>query len=197
MFTGIIEKQDLVHSITEGKVPRLIVTKPASWKFKIGGSVAVDGVCLTVVEQTSNSFSADVVPETLARTTIKYFKTGRIVNLERPLRVGDEIGGHIVQGHVDTRVAVSNIENNGTSREITLTFPLKYKKFVVEKRSVAINGVSLTIAQVGKKTLKIALVPHTLKHTNLGSLNIGDEVNVEFETSINNLEHPLAPSKKK
>jgi riboflavin synthase len=192
MFTGIIERQALVRSMEKGKVARLTVEKPASWKFKLGASVAVDGVCLTVVAQTVHSFSADVVPETLARTTMRSFKKGRKVNLERPLRVGDEIGGHIVQGHVDTRTQVTGITKQGASRELTLAVPLKYKKFVVEKGSVAINGVSLTIARAAPRALTVALIPHTLKETNLGKLKIGDEVNIEFDSR-----HALAVHKKK
>lgn len=193
MFTGITERQALVRSMTGEKVPRLVVTKPASWKFKIGGSVAVDGVCLTVVAQTANLFSMDVIPETLARTTLKSFDTGRMVNLERPLRLGDEIGGHVVLGHVDTRTVVTGVKKRGESRELTLTLPLKYKKSVVEKGSVAVNGVSLTVAQVEMHTFTVALIPHTLTHTNLGNLKKGDEVNIEFDTS----RHFLATHKEK
>ncbi len=193
MFTGIIEKKGVVRSLSEGEVPQLIVAKPESWEFKLGASIAVDGVCLTVVEQTKDSFSADVVPETLARTTMKQFEAGRMVNLERPLRMGDEIGGHIVQGHVDTKVKVASIEERSSSREISLDIPFKYMKFVIEKRSITVNGVSLTIALVGEQTLTIALVPHTLQQTNLGSLSVGDEVNVEFDTSV----YSVAMQKKK
>jgi len=193
MFTGIIERQEVVISMTEGMVPRLIIDKPELWEFKVGGSIAVDGVCLTVIEQTTNSFTADVLPETIERTTLKYFNNGRTVNIERPLRMGDEIGGHIVQGHVDTRIKVIDINRKESSCEIKFSFPEKYKKYVIEKRSVAINGVSLTIARIDKDVLTVALIPHTLQHTNLGGLKIGDEVNVEFDTFI----QPLAPNQKK
>ncbi|MCA9360463.1 riboflavin synthase [Candidatus Nomurabacteria bacterium] len=193
MFTGIIERQGVVISMTEGMVPRLIIDKPELWEFKVGGSIAVDGVCLTVIEQTTNSFTADVLPETIERTTLKYFNNGRTVNIERPLRMGDEIGGHIVQGHVDTRIKVIDINRKESSCEIKFSFPEKYKKYVIEKRSVAINGVSLTIARIDKDVLTVALIPHTLQHTNLGGLKIGDEVNVEFDTFI----QPLAPNQKK
>jgi len=193
MFTGIVENKSLVLSITEGKVPCLTVVKPVSWKFKIGDSVAVDGVCLTVVKQTTDSLSFDVVPETLDRTTVKSFKKGRLVNLERPLRMGDDIGGHMVQGHVDTTMTVVDINKRGVSSEIIFTFPLKYKNLVIEKGSIAINGVSLTIARSDVESLTIALIPHTLEYTNLGNLSVGDEVNVEFDTSI----HTLAQHKEK
>lgn len=183
MFTGIVESQDPVRSITDEEVPRLVVAKPKSWKFKIGASIAVDGVCLTVVSQTADSFSVDVVQETLDRTTIKNFTAGRMVNLERPLRIGDEIGGHIVQGHVDTEVAVVDIKRQGTSCEISLAIPAKYERSVVEKGSIAVNGVSLTVARIEGKILTIALIPHTLQQTNLGGLQVGDKVNIEFDAS--------------
>ena len=184
MFTGIVEEQGTVKSMSDGEVPRLVVSKPDSWEFKIGASVAVDGVCLTVVEQTKDTFSADVVPETVSRSTMRDYKEGRAVNLERPLKVGDEMGGHMVQGHVDNRLKITKVEDLGISREITLDIPEKYLKFVVEKGSIAINGVSLTIARIEGQALTIALVPHTLEHTNLSDLAAGDEVNVEFDSSL-------------
>ena len=184
MFTGIVEEQGTVKSMSDGEVPRLVVSKPDSWEFKIGASVAVDGVCLTVVEQTKDTFSADVVPETVSRSTMRDYKEGRAVNLERPLKVGDEMGGHMVQGHVDNRLKITKVEDLGISREITLDIPEKYLKFVVEKGSIAINGVSLTIARIEGQALTIALVPHTLEHTNLSDLVAGDKVNVEFDTSL-------------
>lgn len=193
MFTGITERKALVRSMEGRKVQRLVVAKPASWKFKIGGSVAVDGVCLTVIAQTASSFSADVVPETLTRTTLRAFKAGRVVNLERPLRVGDEIGGHLVQGHVDAVAVVTGVKKHGASREVTFAIAPKYKKYVVEKGSVALNGVSLTISWVEPRALTVALIPHTLKQTNLGGVRVGDEVNIEFDTS----RHLLATRKKK
>ncbi len=182
MFTGITERQALVRSLSQGSVPRLTIAKPLAWKCKIGGSIAVDGVCLTLVAQSKGSLAFDVVSETLTRTTLQSFTKDRKVNLERPLRVGDEIGGHLVQGHVDARTVVTRITSVGSSRELTLALPARYKKRVVEKGSVAINGVSLTIARIRARTLTVALIPHTLKKTNLGALRIGDIVNIEFDS---------------
>lgn len=182
MFTGITERHALVRSLSQGSVRRLTVAKPLAWKCKIGSSIAVDGVCLTLVAQSKDSLAFDVVSETIKRTTLESFMKGRKVNLERPLRVGDEIGGHIVQGHVDTRTAITRVEQIGSSRELTFALPARYKKRVVEKGSVAINGVSLTTARVQARAFTVALIPHTLKKTNLGSLRVGDEVNIEFDS---------------
>jgi riboflavin synthase len=182
MFTGIIEKQARVLAATGTKARRVVVEKPLGWKLKLGASIAVDGICVTVAAQTRNSFSFDLVPETLARTTAGALARGARVNLERSLRVGQELGGHFVLGHVDTRAQVKDVRVREGSRELTLSAPPRFSRLVAEKGSVTVNGVSLTIAKKSAAAFVVALIPHTLAHTNLGTLKKGDMVNVEFDT---------------
>jgi riboflavin synthase len=182
MFTGIVQAQGKIESVSNGDVVRLVLSKPTDWRFTIGASVAVDGVCLTVVAQTDHTFSADVMSETLARTTLSAYEPNRVVNLERPLKLGDELGGHMVQGHVHAAVQVAGVKT-GAAWEITIAVPKEYTPMVQEKRSIAINGVSLTIARVAEDFCTVALIPHTLEVTNLDAVEAGDVVNVEFETA--------------
>lgn len=170
---------------------RLTVEKPVSWKLKTGGSVAVDGICVTVTSHTNKSFSCDLMPETLSRTTANTFRIGTDVNLERPLKLGDELGGHIVLGHVDTRARVTHIGKRGTSREFTVSVPARFMPLVAEKGSVTLSGVSLTVAVKRGKTFTVALIPHTLRATNLGGLQKGDDVNVEFDATMRYLAQSL------
>jgi riboflavin synthase len=184
MFTGIVERQEKVRAVSGTANRRLSVEKPVSWKFKTGASVSVDGICVTVTAQTKNSFSFDLMPETLSRTTGKQFTRGTLVNLERPLKVGDDLGGHIVLGHVDTRGNIIRTEKCGTSREFTVSVPARFVHLLAEKGSVALNGVSLTVAHKRGRTFSVALIPHTLKSTDLGGLQKGDVVNVEFDATM-------------
>jgi len=193
MFTGIVERQGRILAISGTKNKRLTIEKPASWKLKTGGSVAVDGICVTVTSHTKDSFSCDLMPETLSRTTAKTFRVGALVNLERPLRLGGELGGHIVLGHVDTRGQITRVEKRGTSRELTVSVPARLSSLVAEKGSVTLNGVSLTVAAKRGRMFTVALIPHTLKETNLGVLQSGDTLNVEFDASM----RYLAAQKKK
>ena len=184
MFTGIVERQGRIRAISGAKDKRLTVGKPASWELKKGGSVAVDGICVTVTSHTKDSFSCDLVPETLSRTTAGNFRIGTKVNLERPLRVGDELGGHIVLGHVDMRSKVARIKLCGSSRELMVAVPARYSPLVAEKGSVVLNGVSLTVVRRRGNSFTVAVIPHSLKETNLGMLRKGDAVNVEFDATM-------------
>jgi riboflavin synthase len=181
MFTGIIEKQGRIRSVSGKDLLHLVIEKSASWKLRIGASVAVDGICLTVTSKSTTTFSCDIMPETLERTTARMFKKGAGVNLERPLKVGDEIGGHIVQGHVDSVGHIVDIKKLGVSSEMSIAVSSKYLRMVREKGSVTINGVSLTVARKNADRFTVALIPHTLKTTNLGKLKEKDCVNVEVD----------------
>ena len=181
MFTGIISQTSEVKSTK--KVPAgLVVTfkKPRQWTdLVLSESVSVNGVCLTVQGLNSNSFSCSLIPETLKKTTFGELIPS-IVNLERATKVGDRFGGHFVQGHIDCTGEVLSIKNSGES-QITIEFPAKFINFVVDKGSITVNGVALTISKAEKNRLSVALIPYTLQHTNLGNLKVGDRVNLEFD----------------
>ncbi len=174
MFTGIVEE---VGTIV-GKSPSYLQVR-ASLVLdgtQIGDSISVSGCCLTVVELTSDGFSANVVEETLERTMLGNLGEGAQVNLERALAVGGRFGGHILQGHVD---GVGTIQRGGD--RLNVACPVGLMRYVVEKGSVAINGVSLTVASVGRDYFEVALVPHSLEVTTLGSTKVGDLVNLETD----------------
>jgi riboflavin synthase len=168
-----------------------------SGEMKTGDSVAVDGVCLTASEVEGRRVSFDAVAETLARTTLGRARIGRRVNLERALRVGDRLGGHLVLGHVDGTTRVLRTDRRGDDRRIRLELPAPLARYVAEKGSVAIQGVSLTISTVAGASFEVVLVPETVARTTLGSLAPGDEVHVEVDLLARYLErlmerHPAA-----
>jgi riboflavin synthase len=172
MFTGIVRERAKVASFDRG---RLVVE--SSLDPTIGDSVSVDGVCLTVAERTNGSLEFDVMPETLQRA--KPF--GPEVNLETALRAGDPLGGHYVQGHVDGVGRIRTLEAEGDSRRVTIEAPADVLRYTVEKGSITVDGVSLTIAALTEDAFEVALVRHTLDATTLGSLAPGDEVNIEVD----------------
>lgn len=182
MFTGIVEAKGKVKSAsTKGALKEVAVSVPSSWKLSPGQSVAVDGVCLTVVKRAAGSMTAELMGETLKKTTGPEWKKGRVVNLERALRFGDRLDGHLVLGHVEGVASVARIEKDGASRRLTLRVPRALFARVREKGSVAVNGVSLTVAKKAGMGVELALVPYTLAHTNLGALRTGDAVNLETD----------------
>ena len=172
MFTGIVRERAKVASFDRG---RLVVE--SSLDPTIGDSVSVDGVCLTVAERTNGTLAFDVMPETLQRA--KTF--GVEVNLETALRAGDPLGGHYVQGHVDGVGRVRTVEAEGDSSRVTIEAPADVLRYTVEKGSITLDGVSLTITALTEDTFEVALVRHTLDATTLGSLAPGDEVNIEVD----------------
>jgi riboflavin synthase len=172
MFTGIVRERAKVASFDRG---RLVVE--SSLAPTVGDSVAVDGVCLTVADRTNGALAFDVMPETLRRA--KLF--GAEVNLETALRAGDPLGGHYVQGHVDGIGRVRGVEPDGDSRRVTIETSAGVLRYCVEKGSIAVDGVSLTITALSEDAFEVALVRHTLEATTLGSLEPGDEVNLEVD----------------
>ena len=148
----------------------------------MGASIACDGVCLTVVEKTSDSFCVDVSAESAGLTNIGEWKTGRLVNLERALKVGDELGGHIVSGHVDGVAEIVALRDEGDSTRVTLRAPEALAKFIAPKGSVALNGTSLTVNEVNGTYFGINFIPHTKAVTTWGSAAVGDRVNLEIDT---------------
>jgi riboflavin synthase len=176
MFTGIVRERGRVASFDGG---RLVLE--TSVQAAVGDSIAVDGVCLTVVAGDDTTLAFDVVPETLARSTLGALQAGALVNVELPLRLGDELGGHMVQGHVDGVGRVRSSEPEGDGRRIWIDVPPEIAALCVEKGSVTVSGVSLTVASVEEGAFAVVLVPHTLAVTTLGGLSVGDRVNVEAD----------------
>ena len=182
MFTGLVEAIGTVRGTEPlGEAARLSIAAPFAAQLEIGDSVAVDGVCLTVVERGSDAFAAEAVRETLARTTLGGLEAGRRVNLERALVVGDRLGGHFVQGHVDGVAIVQAIERQGENRYIDLSLPVAGRPFVAERGSIAVNGVSLTVLALTPDGVRLSIVPHTWAVTAFPELETGDPVNVEYD----------------
>jgi len=183
MFTGIIEGLGRISKITRipGGVRLRIGWPKESGRLSLGDSVAVDGTCLTVVSRGRDWFDAEVSPETLRRTTLGAARAGSRVNLERPLAASGRMGGHFVQGHVDGVGKVKAVAEAHGFSEMSFTYPAAWRGMLVEKGSVAVNGVSLTVAGVTAREFKVALIPHTLSVTNLGGLKSGAAVNLEID----------------
>ncbi|OGG73163.1 riboflavin synthase subunit alpha [Candidatus Kaiserbacteria bacterium RIFCSPLOWO2_01_FULL_53_17] len=181
MFTGIVEAKGKVLS-AEGKGSmRVRIAKPHGWTLKKGQSISVDGICSTVERFGAAYFDVTYMPETLRVSTAGDFKEGRAVNLERSLRAGDPIDGHIVQGHVGGVGIVKGVRKRGMSEEITITMPRPLMRFIAPKGSIAVSGVSLTIAARKWNSFTVALIPHTLVSTTLGALAKGSWVNIETD----------------
>lgn len=183
MFTGIVREQGRIASLAGGGGGiRVVVQAPATAPgVGLGDSVAVNGCCLTAVEVGSETIAFDAVPETLSRTSLSRLATGVRVNLEPALRAGDPMGGHVVQGHVDAVGRVRSAAPEGEGRRIWFDVPETVLRYCVEKGSIAIEGVSLTIAALDAAGVAVALIPHTLVATTIGSLVPGDEVNLEAD----------------
>jgi len=181
MFTGIVSAVATVAVADAGRIG--IDHASVARRLKIGGSIAVNGCCLTVVKKRGSVFFADVVPETLRRTNLGALRKGAEVNLELPLSATSLLDGHLVQGHVDGTGAVRSVERASSGREVTIELPEAVSKFVAVKGSIAVDGVSLTVAAVDKPsgTFKVALIPHTLEVTIARSYKRGSIVNLEAD----------------
>jgi riboflavin synthase len=183
VFTGIVrERGRVVAAERNGDGLRLRVDAPETASAAaLGDSVAVSGCCLTVTAIADASLAFDAVPETIARTNLGRLVTGSAVNLEPALRAGEPLGGHFVQGHVDGTARVERLEPEGDGARLTLELPPELLRYCVEKGSIAVDGVSLTIAALRADGIELALVPFTLEHTTLGAATPGDELNVEVD----------------
>jgi riboflavin synthase len=180
VFTGIVEDRGTVAAPPAGA--RLAVTCPAvAADAEVGASVAVNGVCLTVVEANGGTLGFDLAPETLSRTTLGGLAPGDPVNLERPATPATLLGGHLVQGHVDGVGMIEAIEAEGEGARLRVRLPEALSRYVVEKGSIALDGVSLTVASVHGDAVEVALIPHTLAATTLGTGSPGGRVNVEVD----------------
>jgi riboflavin synthase len=190
MFTGIVQETGLVKAL-EKRSGDLVMTLEAPFTtplLTLGGSVAVNGCCLTAVHTTGSLFTVEAVPETLSRTTFGGLKVGDKVNLELPLKLSDLLGGHLVSGHVDGLASVRAIREEGGGSRWTLGIPRELMKYVVEKGSIALDGISLTVAAEKDDEIEVALIPHTLEVTNLGSLKVGSHLHVEVDILAKHLE---------
>lgn len=195
MFTGIVEELGVVYSITPNKIT--IKCSEVLKETKLGDSIAVNGICLTVTDIGADSFCADISPETYNVTTMSEIKTGDFVNLERALTLSTRLGGHIISGHIDTVGYIKKLSSNSDFYELTVCFDKNYSKYVIKKGSISINGISLTVADCGNDFVTIAVIPHTYNMTVLKRLKIGSKVNVEFDILAKYVEKNLSSSDNK
>jgi riboflavin synthase len=194
MFTGIIMSNGTIESLERRESgARLRLRATFDEPLERGESVAVNGVCLTVLPQRGGALLTDVSNETLSRTTLGSLGTDRRVNLERALALGDRLGGHMVQGHVDTVGTLVSVASEGEFAVYRWSYPGEYADLVVSKGSIAVDGVSLTIVEPDASTFGAALIPETLRRTNLGTANLGDRVNLEFDMIAKYVRNLTAP----
>jgi riboflavin synthase len=197
VFTGIVSGRGVVAESRPGRLG--VEHRPTAEDVTIGASIAVNGVCLTVVETEGDVFYADVVPETRKRTNLGRLKPGDLVNLERPLTSNGLLDGHLVQGHVDATARVREVRAQDQGKEIGIELPKQLAKYVAEKGSIAIDGVSLTVAKVDdeKNQFTIAYIPHTLEQTVAGGYLQGTEVNLEVDVVARYVERLVRPGTKR
>ncbi len=183
MFTGIITDMGEVRQVEQrGDMRARIGTAYDMGRVDMGASIACDGVCLTVVDKGADWFEVDISAETVSKTNLDGWAPGRRVNLERALKVGDELGGHIVSGHVDGLAEVVELHEEGDSTRVTLRAPAGLEKYIAPKGSVALNGTSLTVNEVKGREFGINFIPHTKEVTTWGEVKLGDRVNLEIDT---------------
>lgn len=184
MFTGIIEGKAIVHRVEKkgGKVLfEIELPRRVAGSLKTGSSLAVNGACLTVVTKKGNKVAFNLLQETMKRTSLGSALVKAHVNVERPLKTGSRIDGHFVLGHVDGLGRVEKILSKGAEKNFVISYPKNLKRFFVEKGSVAVDGISLTLGKVTPAAFWIHCIPHTLKSTNLSTLRVGDRVNLEAD----------------
>lgn len=181
MFTGIVEEKGSIAAIKKGQKSSVVSIKGSIIfdDLKIGDSVAVNGICLTVTSIKDNIFTADVMPETLSRSSLGEVKIGGSVNLERAMAADGRFGGHIVSGHIDGTGEIINIKRDDNAVWYTIRTKPEIMKYIVEKGSVAIDGISLTVAKVSHDNFSVSIIPHTLKETVLSEKRVGSSVNLE------------------
>ena len=182
MFTGLVEAVGWVRALERrGDAARLHLVKPPALALSLGESLAVNGCCLTVTALEGEGISFDLLGETLARTNLGSLTEGSRVNLERALHADGRFGGHFVQGHIDTTVGVISAEKTGEDLHLRIELSLSGDRYLVEKGSIAVNGVSLTVAALEERAFSLWIIPHTMRETNLGELRPGDPVNLEYD----------------
>jgi riboflavin synthase len=186
VFTGIVEE---IGRVTLAQPRNLVITASQVLRgMELGGSIAVNGVCLTVTRFDSSSFSVDIMPETIRRTNLEFLGAGGEVNLERPLTLEKQLGGHLVQGHIDDTGRVTSVTWDGEAMLIRFEAPPGVMRYVVKKGFIAVDGVSLTIVDCDASSFLVSIVEYTRKHTTLGSRRVGDLVNLEVDIVAKYLE---------
>jgi len=182
MFTGIIEEKGIIKSLAvKGGNLHLQIEVSFAGKLKLNESVSHNGTCLSVIPISKTRYEVMAVQETLSRTNMKHLRVGDCVNLERSLPANGRIDGHFVQGHIDGTVKCQSVKKLKGSHVFSFTCKKEDSKYIVEKGSIALNGVSLTIASIKSNTFSVAIIPYTFEHTNFNSIIAGDEVNVEYD----------------
>jgi riboflavin synthase len=183
MFTGLVEeKGKLKEKIPTGDGFQFVIEAKIVMKdLQIGSSIAVNGCCLTVVRIDGKTFAVDTIEETLNKTNLGVLKQGMNVNLERPLAADARLGGHFVLGHIDTTGKVEDVKELSNSHWLTISFPEKFKQYLIYVGSVAIDGVSMTVAELKDKSFSVGIIPHTWKETIFTDKKVGDTVNLEFD----------------
>jgi riboflavin synthase len=183
MFTGLIEDVGNITSLRfKNRAAVLTVKTSLSMRaMELGASIAVNGACLTVIEKGKRDFTVDVSPETLKRTNLEQLGKGSLVNLERPLRLQDRLGGHLVTGHIDSIGTVASIDKKGQFTFFTFRIPQQLGSLVVSKGSIAVDGISLTVNECGRQWFSVAIIPFTLQHSNLRAHRVDDKVNIETD----------------
>ncbi|OGH18254.1 MAG: riboflavin synthase subunit alpha [Candidatus Levybacteria bacterium RIFCSPHIGHO2_12_FULL_38_12] len=187
MFTGIINHLGKIKNKSESKL-RVVCPKDLINKLSTGASIAVDGICLTVVSLRGDSFEIDFMPETARRTNIRYLKTNDIVNLELPVTPNTFLAGHIIQGHIDGLAKLIGVKQQGKSHILKFSIPDEFSKYIVEKGSIAVNGISLTVINIGKSFFTVGIIPHTWDKTMLHKIKLGYYVNIEADILAKYLE---------
>ncbi len=194
MFTGIIEEIGIVKAVQKGSSSFIkIQAKKVLEDVQLGDSIAVNGVCLTVTDFESDCFCADVMNETLSRSSLGALKNGSPVNLERAMSANGRFGGHIVSGHIDGTGTISKLDNDGIAVWYTITAPPEIMRYIVEKGSIAIDGISLTVAKFTDSSFSVSIIPHTAEQTILSSKKAGDVVNLENDIVGKYVEKLMAP----
>ncbi len=183
MFTGIIQEVGTIQSVQrQGGGIRFRVAAPKyAPELKVNDSVSINGACHTAVWKSNEAFDVESVEETLKKTTLGSLQTGSRVNLELPMRLNERLGGHLVLGHVDTVGRISEIEQRGNSTMYSIEIPHEFSKYIIPVGSLAIDGVSLTIAEIQENVVRVSIIPHTLENTIFPSYNVGTKLNLEFD----------------
>jgi riboflavin synthase len=196
MFTGIVETQGIVKKVIEKGTNRTFwIKSPISSKLKPDQSVAHDGACLTIEEVKGNQHRVTAIAETLSKTTLGNWQKSTTINLERCLKINDRFDGHFVQGHVDTSAICIDKKEKDGSWEFSFQLPSDFATLVIEKGSISINGISLTIFNVADTTFDVAIIPYTFEHTNMNIVNPGQKVNIEFDMLGKYINRKLSLSK--
>lgn len=192
MFTGLIQDTGTIQTITNNREGReFVIRTNLITEIKIDDSIATNGVCLTATKISGDTYTCQAIPMTLEKTNLGKLQEGDKVNLELSLRAQDRLGGHMVQGHVNGVGQIIDIKDMGKTWEFRVSFPSELRKYMISEGSIAIDGISLTIARLSDSELTLAIIPHTLEKTTLGSKKIGDSVNVEVDMVAKYIENFL------